>query len=253
MVTHRALHVWRRNFSVYLTHYKPSLVGNIGEPLLYLFTMGMGLGGYMSGIGGMPYINYIAPGLIVTTAMYSAVFECTFGSFTRMTVQGTYESIISTPVSLADLVVGEIMWGMTKSMISATVMVIVMTLFGLYAPGPGFLGIAVTVAFTGTLFAAAAICFSAISPSYDFFDYFFTLAVAPMFFLSGVFFPLDQFPDAVKWLSLTLPATHSVNLIRFFFHGSVGEGLVAAPVFLAAGALFFTWLAVRLVRKRIVV
>ncbi|MBI4665548.1 MAG: ABC transporter permease [Nitrospinae bacterium] len=253
MVTRRAFHVWLRNFAVYRSYYKPSLVGNLGEPLLYLFAMGFGIGAYITDIKGMRYMEFIAPGLIVTSSMYSAVFECTFGSYTRMTIQRTYESIISTPVSLQDLVAGEILWGMTKSVISAAVMIFIMTLFGLYTPSVSIVGIMVTVAFTGLVFAGGAMCFSALAPSYEFFNYFFTLFIAPMFFLSGVFFPLDPFPPAVQWLSLAMPATHSVNLIRHFFHGGDGNGLLMAALFLVTATAVFGVLAERLVRRRIIV
>ncbi len=253
MVTHRALHVWRRNFTVYRTYYKASLVGNIGDPLLYLFAMGYGIGTYLKMMEGMPYIDFIAPGLIVTSAMYSAVFECTFGSFTRMTTQRTFDSILATPVSIEDLVFGEILWGMTKSVISATVMILIMILFGLYTPSFGFIGIVFTVAATGILFASAALCFSAIAPSYDFFSYFFTLFIAPMFFLSGVFFPLDRFPEIVQWLSQALPATHSVLLMRYFFHGASPEGFMVAAIFIVLMDIVLALWAVRLVRKRLII
>ena len=251
--THRALKVWKRNFLVYLTHYRPSLVGNIGEPLLYLFAMGYGIGGYLQTMNGMGYTQYIAPGLMVTSAMYSSVFECTFGSYTRMTVQRTYESVISTPVSLSDVVFGEILWGTTKALISSSVMALVMMGFGLYTPGVGSLGLFVTIAITGFLFSSAAICFSAVAPSYEFFNYFFTLFIAPMFFLSGVFFPLDNFHEAVRWASLAMPATHSVNLARWFFHGEGGAGLLYSGFFLVTVGAALAVLATRLVRKRIVI
>jgi lipooligosaccharide transport system permease protein len=251
--THRALKVWKRNFLVYLTHYRPSLVGNIGEPLLYLFAMGYGIGGYLQTMNGISYTEYIAPGLMVTSAMYSSVFECTFGSYTRMTVQRTYESVISTPVSLADVVLGEILWGMTKALISSSVMALVMMAFGLYTPGLGSIGLFVTIAMTGFLFSASAICFSAEAPSYEFFNYFFTLFIAPMFFLSGVFFPLDNFHVALRWASLAMPATHSVNLARWFFHGSGDAGLAYSALFLVTVGTGLAVLAVRLVRKRIVI
>lgn len=254
MITHRAFYVWNRNFTVYKAYYRSSMVGNIGEPILYLFAMGFGLGGYIKTMEGMPYINFIAPGLIVTSAMYSAVFECTFGSYTRMTTQRTYDSMLATPVSIADLVGGEILWGATKSVISATVMLLVMTLFGLYTPSFGVVGILLAVLATGILFASAALCFSAMSPSYDFFNYFFTIGIAPMFFLSGVFFPLGAFPQIVKWFSVILPATHSVVIMRYFFHGTQsGAGLLFAALFLTAVGGFLVWLAIRLVRKRIVI
>ncbi len=254
MITHRALYVWRRNFTAYKAYYGSSLLGNIGEPILYLFAMGFGLGGYIKSIEGMPYINYIAPGLIVTSSMYSAVFECTFVSYTRMTVQRTYDSMLATPVSIPDLVGGEILWGATKSLISASVMLLVMTIFGLYTPSLGAVGILLAVLATGVLFASAALCFSAIAPSYEFFNYFFTIGIAPMFFLSGVFFPLDSFPQVVKWFAVILPATHSVVIMRYFFHGSeLGAGVLLAAMFILSIGVFLVWLAIRLVRKRIVV
>jgi len=252
-MSHRAFRVWLRNFTVYKIYYRASLVGNIGEPLLYLFAMGLGIGGYITEIEGLRYIEYIAPGLIVTSAMYSATFECTFGSFTRLTQQRTFDSILATPVSLEDLALGEILWGMTKSLISGTVMIVVMTVAGLYTPSFGVIPIMLTVAATGFVFAAAALCCSALSPSYEFFNYYFTLCIAPMFFLSGVFFPLAGFPEIFQWLSYALPATHSVTLVRYFFHGAVTGQLMVAAVFLMilGSALYLA--AVRLIGRRLVV
>lgn len=253
MISHRALYVWRRNFTVYTTYFKASLVGNIGEPLLYLFAMGFGLGGYITEIKGMSYIDFIAPGLIVSSAMYSATFECTFGSFTRLTGQKTFDSILATPVSLPDLVFGEILWGMSKSLISGMIMLLIMALFGIYTPSPGVIVIILFVALTGYVFASAALCCTALSPSYEFFHYYFVLFIAPMFFLSGVFFPLDRFPDAVKWLSLTLPATYSVSLVRNLFHGTSSIPIIIALSFLITLGVALTWLSIRLMKKRLVV
>jgi len=253
MISHRALYVWRRNFTVYSTYYKASLVGNIGEPLLYLFAMGFGLGGYITDIKGMSYIDFIAPGLIVTSAMYSATFECTFGSFTRLTGQRTFDSILATPVSLPDLVFGEITWGMTKSVISGTVMLIIMALFGIYEPSAGIVAILPLIALTGYVFASAALCCTALSPSYEFFHYYFVLIIAPMFFLSGVFFPLDRFPTAIQWLSLGLPATYCVSLVRYFFHGANSAPIAPALIFLLTLGMALTWLSIRLTKKRLII
>jgi len=253
MISHRALSVWRRNFTVYRTYYKASLVGNIGEPILYLFAMGLGLGGYITDIQGMRYIDYIAPGLIVTSAMYSATFECTFGSFTRLTQRRTFDSILATPVSLEDLVAGEILWGTTKSLISGFIMIVVMVLFGLYTPSPGFFAIAGVVACTGVVFAAAALCCTALSPSYEFFNYYFTLFIAPMFFLSGVFFPMDRFPALFQWLSYTLPATESVALVRHFFHGADPGATLPALGYLLVLAAGLSAMAAWLARRRLIV
>ncbi|MDH4184778.1 MAG: ABC transporter permease [Nitrospinota bacterium] len=252
-ISHRAFYVWRRNFNVYLAHVGASIVGNIGEPLLYLFCMGLGIGGYIQQMGGVSYMQYIAPGLIVTSAMYSATIECTFGAFTRLSSQRTYESILATPVSLEDLAFGEALWGATKSCISGVTMLIVMTAFGLYTPGPGFFGIMAVVWLTGMVFAAAALSFSAISPSYEFFNYYFTMAIAPMFFLSGVFFPLDNFPAPFQLFSQALPATHAAVIIRNLFYGAPAPHAWVSVLALMALAVALVRIATFLIRRRLIV
>ncbi len=252
MFTHRIYYVWLRNFTVYLTHIKASLVTNVGEPLFYLFAMGYGLGSFIPTIEGMGYIDYIAPGIVVTSVMYSAVFECTFGSFTRMTVQRTYESIISTPITVEELALGEILWGTTKGLISASIVLIVMAVTGVYSPGLSIAPLLVVVLVTGFIFAAAALSFSALAPTYEFFNYFFTLCVAPMFFLSGVFFPVDRLPAMVKFVSEILPATHAVTLARSLFHGSWPVGGWYPAFFLVITGVILGSVAIRLVKRRII-
>ncbi len=248
----RAIKVWYRNFTVYKTHLAPNLVGNIGEPLISLFAMGFGLGGYIPQIAGMPYISFLAPGLVITSAMYSATFECTFGAYTRLTVQGTYDTVMATPLSVEDLTLGEILWGMTKAMIAGFVIVAVITLFGLYTPSPGIIGIILVIGATGYIFASAALCTAALSPSYEFFNYYFTIVLAPMFFMSGVFFPLDRLPEIVQNLALLLPATHSVFLIRYFYHGMEANVLVSSLVLIGI-CVMNTYFAIKLVKRRLVV
>jgi lipooligosaccharide transport system permease protein len=254
MVTHRAYYVWLRNFTTYRTYIKPSLVTNVGEPLFFLFAMGFGIGAFIPEMEGMRYVDYIAPGLMVTSVMYSAVFECTFGSFTRMTVQKTYEAMLATPVSVADVVAGELLWGMTKGLISAFIVLLVLTGFGLYTPGFSVIPLMAMMAFVGFIFSAAALSFSAWAPSYEFFNYFFTILVSPMFFLSGVFFPIDRFPTALKTFAMTLPVTHAVDIARASFHGLPMPEYTWLPVMylvgLSAGLGYF---AFWMVKRRVVI
>jgi lipooligosaccharide transport system permease protein len=81
--------------------------------------MGLGLGAYVKEINGVPYINFIAPGMIASSAMFAAVYECTYGTFVRMTYQKTFDAILATPVNIYDLVAGELMWGAAKSVLAA--------------------------------------------------------------------------------------------------------------------------------------
>jgi len=142
---------------------------------------------------------------------------------------------------------------MTKSVISGTVMLIIMALFGIYEPSAGIVAILPLIALTGYVFASAALCCTALSPSYEFFHYYFVLIIAPMFFLSGVFFPLDRFPTAIQWLSLGLPATYCVSLVRYFFHGANSAPIAPALIFLLTLGMALTWLSIRLTKKRLII
>ncbi len=130
-LSHLVLRVWQRNAWVWMQFYKPSLLGNLGEPVLFLLAMGYGLGRLIPVMDGVSYVQYLAPGLVVSSAMYTATFECCFGSFTRMIHQKTYAAIIATPVSIEEVVAGDILWGATKSLMGGMIILLVITAFRL--------------------------------------------------------------------------------------------------------------------------
>ena len=130
-VGRRAFKVWQRNKDAWLKFYKASMVGNLAEPILFLVAFGLGLGKFIRNVEGVPYIQFIAPGLVIAAAMNAASFECTFGSFTRMSTQKSYDAIIVTPVNIDEVAAGDILWGATKGFISAVVMLPVLIAFGL--------------------------------------------------------------------------------------------------------------------------
>src|SRR5512143_995130 len=129
--SHRALRVWRRNFESWKIFALSFLVVSIGCTLFYLGAIGWGLGRYVAHVDGLPYAAFLAPGLLATTAMNSASFETTFGSYTRLAEQHTYTAILATPCSVADVVGGDLLWAATKSTLSATLVLVVVTLAGL--------------------------------------------------------------------------------------------------------------------------
>ncbi len=249
----RAFRVWQRNKDSYKRFYRANLIGALGEPIMYLFGMGLGIGHYLVSLDGMPYIQFIAPGLIMITAMYSASFECTFGSFTRMVGQKTYDGILSTPLSVGDVVMGDIMWGATKSLISGGIMLAVILTAGLMkTPLIFILPILLLVFLVGLLFSSMAMIATALSPSYDFFSYYFTLTLTPMFFLAGIFFPLAKFPFFIRGLSYLLPLTYAVNISRSLITGKLSAiTLLGFPVLIVL-AIIFVIIAVNLIEKRIV-
>lgn len=246
---HGALHVVRRNFQVWRHYAGASALGNFGEPLLYLVALGFGLGRVIPELDGMSYAEFIAPGLVVSTVMYTATFECTFGSYSRLESQRTYDAVLATPVTIPELVAGEVLWGAIKSTIGAFFVLLVIAAFGLVRSWMA--AFVLPVAFVaGLLFSALALAVTSVSKSYEFFSYYFTLVVAPMFLFSGIFFPLERMPEMVRFSAQALPLTHVVEIARALVHGTVTRQvtahLVTVTVFLAAAY----WLSQRMLLSR---
>jgi len=247
-----ALKVWRRNFESWKVFALSFLVAAIGNPLLYLLAIGYGLGRYVADVDGVPYAVFLAPGLLAAAAMNSASFETTFGSFTRLSEQHTYEAILATPCSVADIVAGDILWAATKSAMATGVVLVVVTLAGLVR-SPYGLAVVPVGFLTGCCFGALGMVVTAKARSYNFFDYYFTLGVSVMFFFSGVFFPLAGLPGWAQWVAWWMPLTHAVALCRALVVGTLSLALLAHVAWLALATAGVFALAERLVRRRLVV
>jgi lipooligosaccharide transport system permease protein len=183
--------------------------------------------------------------------MYTATFEGTFGSYTRMATQHTYDAILATPVTIGELVAGEIFFGGVKACFGGTIVLAVATAFRLVPAWTALL--VVPVAFlAGLLFSAMALVVSGLARSYDVFNYYFTLVIAPMYLFGGVFFPLDRMPVWIQRAALGVPLTHVVSLSRSLVRGTVGPALglnLAAVVLFLVPAYF---IAERAIRRRLV-
>ena len=251
--------VFLRNLLVWRKLAIPSLVGNIAEPLMWLFAFGYGMGALVGQItlpgaaGGadvkVPYILFLASGSICMSAMNAATFEALYSAFSRMHVQKTWDGIMNAPVSLDDVVLAEMLWAAFKSLFTVSAILLVMLCLGIsHSPKlllawPILLGVGVT-------FSCIALVFNALAKGYDFFTYYFTLCITPMMFLSGIFFPLEQLPPLVRLLSQGLPLTNAVALVRPLFMDEWPQqawqhGLVLL-VYSAGGF----WLALALTRRR---
>jgi lipooligosaccharide transport system permease protein len=234
----------------------PSLL----EPILYLVAFGFGLGGFVQNINGQPYINFLAPALVAIAVMNGSFFECTYASFVRMYFQKTFDAIVATPVSVEEVVAGELLWGATRSTINVTIVLAVIAAFGLIT-SPLFLLVPLIAFFGGLMFAAIAMCFTALAPNIDFFNYPAFLFITPMLFLSGTFFPLTALPSAVQALAMVvLPLTHVVNLCRGAVVSMVEPILglstemllIVSFVWLVAVTVLFFILAINLMKKRLI-
>ena len=245
--------VFRRNFLVWRKLAIPSLVGNIAEPLITLVAFGYGLGVLIGAVNlngvAIPYILFLASGSICTSAMNAASFEALYSAFSRMHVQRTWDGIMNAPVRLDDVVFAEMLWAAFKSLFTSVVILLVMLALGI-SSSPMLLLALPLLGLVGITFSCIALIFNALAKGYDFFTYYFTLFLTPTMFLSGVFFPRDQLPTAMRLVSDWLPLTAAVELIRPLFLGQwPAQGWLHLAVLVAYAVIGF-WVALALTRKR---
>jgi lipooligosaccharide transport system permease protein len=251
-LTRNVWKVWRRNLDVFMKTIRVNFLPSLIEPLLYLLALGLGLGGFVQPIEGVPYVNFIAPALVAISIMYGSFFECTYASFVRMYFQKTFDAIIATPVSVEEVIAGELIWGATRATINSTTVLAVVAAFGLIS-SPLFLLVPLLAFLGGLLFSSIAMCFTAVASNIDFFNYPAFLFVTPMFLLSGTFFPLSTLPLAVQTgVQIFLPLKHVVSITRGLILGNVEASMLLSLVWILVGTFVFFVLSINLMKKRLI-
>jgi lipooligosaccharide transport system permease protein len=241
--------VWLRNATVWKKNWKTSLVGSVGEPLLYFLGLGIGLGTLIPSVGGLPYLHFVAPGLIFSSVMYSATIESTYSSFTKMEHQKVYASMILSPLTFSDIVLGEILWATTKGLISGGTILLLSIAAGVGTFLPGLLCLPL-ILLAGLVFSSLGLIVTSLARGYDSFNYYFTLFIAPMFFFSGIFFPVARLGSIMEGLSLLFPLTHFVRLSRALLTGAEPEPVIASSLFVLLIAVIVLRLSGRLMESR---
>jgi lipooligosaccharide transport system permease protein len=236
---------------MYRRTWKWNILPNFFEPVLYLLAIGIGVGAYVAEMGGMSYIEFLAPGLVCVAVMNGASFEVTYNVFVRLTYEKAYDAMLTTPVEPDDVLVGEVLWAITRACIYGGCFFIVLALFGL-APLPSALLVIPLIPLAGLLFAAIGIAFSLRIPNIDLFSFYFTLFLTPLFLFSDVFFPLEERLSGVwLWVAEVLPLLHPGRVARMSFRGDLSwVALWDLLYMLAISAALLKW-ARHSVRRRL--
>jgi lipooligosaccharide transport system permease protein len=246
----RFIHVWRRNRLVWRKLALASALGNLADPMLYLLGLGYGLGAMLPQVNGLPYVAFLAAGMVCSSTMMSASFEAMYSGFSRMHVQRTWDAIMNAPLTLDDVLLGEMAWTASKSLLSGVAVLAVAGALGLVA-SPLALFILPLVFLVGLAFAALGFIMTALAPNYDFFTYYFTLAITPMMMLCGVFYPVEQLPAWLQGLVQFLPLTHAVALARPLMTGAMPTDILTPLLVLAGYAALGFYAALVLARRRL--
>ena len=246
-----ALGVWRRNRRVFAKVWKGALLPQFFDPLFYLVAMGFGLGTYIAHINGIPYKNFIAPGLCASAVMWAASFETTWNVYVKMENERLYDAVLATPVEVEDLVAGELLWAGSRACVYGTSFLVIVTLFGL-VDSPWAITMPLFLFLGGLCFGAMGLAFSALTPSMDLFSYYYTLFITPMFLFGGIFFPYGRLPDWAQVAAWFTPLYHLVQITRGLATGPDALAIFGNALWLAVVTAALFLVPVRAMRRRLV-
>ncbi len=253
--------VWRRNMTEYSHSWMTNILPNFFDPVLYLLGMGIGLGMFMGkDIHGLSYIEYIAPGLMAASAMQGASFEATYNMFIKMTFSKLYDAYLATPVQIQDIALGELMWAVSRAILYGVAFFVVLigfTVFGDYRiiTSPYAVLAPFVIILTGIMFALIGQIFTASIKNINYYGFYYTLWLTPLFLFSGIFFPLDAphiaggYGETIAWFT---PLFHSVRLMRGISQGPLELTHLYSFIWMitVSGCLF--WAVPRRMRKTMV-
>src|SRR6187549_976415 len=126
-----AWHVVVRNWMVYRKDFLANISPTLADPALMLTALGMGLSPFIGQINGLSYAQYLAPGMVATTALFTAFFECSYGFYVRMTFESVYKAMLTTPIGVREVVLGEFLWVFIRAALMALGVSLVLLVFGL--------------------------------------------------------------------------------------------------------------------------
>jgi lipooligosaccharide transport system permease protein len=249
--------VWailRRHLDVFRRTYRTNLMPHFVDPLFWMAAFGLGLGAYMPDIRGVGYLQWFAPAMLVSSAMWSSAYECTYGTYIRLKYPPLFESMLAAPATLDDVALSEVLWAGGKSAGYSVIILAVLFVVGLVPAWTGLL-LPLVILLEGVLIAALSLVFAATARTIDAFAFYYTLGVTPMFVLSGIFFPLDGLPVPLQWLAWLNPLSHFSVLARGLAIGTgayaVGAEFWRSALWVAVAALLVVPVGTNLMRRRL--
>jgi lipooligosaccharide transport system permease protein len=246
----RFIPILRRNFLVWRKFAMSTVLADVADPFIALMAFGYGLGALIGEINGVPYITFLAAGMLCQSAMFAATFEATYSAFSRLQIQRTWDAMLMTPLSLDDVILAELVWAALKSLKSVFAILMAIFIFGI-SREPMIL-LAIPILFLlGLTMSALALVWCCLAKGYEFFMYYFTLFLTPMLFISGTYFPVDTLP---KWLVVfadLLPMKNALDLVRPLLIGHWPAHWFPNVLVLMAYCLLAWVMAVNVARRRL--
>ncbi|MBC8379222.1 MAG: ABC transporter permease [Planctomycetes bacterium] len=254
----RLYSVWFRHLRVYYQNIFSNAFPPFFEPLIFLAGIGLGLGNYIEPINGQPYIFFLAVGLLVTSSMWTAFFECTFGTFIRLEFHKVYDGMLAAPITANDLIIGEILWAGSKGFFFAFSVLATLCIVSLFPnvdlgiPLPNALAAPFIGFLNALMFASMALYITSFVKTINHFNFFMTGLISPMFFFAGVVFPIDNLPKAIQPVAEIVPLTHSVRILRCICDETFSPILLWDAAYIVVFTLVMALLAIHRLKKRLI-
>ena len=221
------------------------------EPVIMLVAIGFGVGKLVGTVeGGISYAEFVTPGLIVGNAMFHALFETSWNAYNRMD-NDVYETALTTPITISEIAMGDILWAVTRSVLTVSSTAIVAAMFG-WLNNWEAIGLLVPAIMVGVTFGTLGFLFSTVAPHTTFLTLVFTLVATPMFFFSGTFFPTSILPDWVEPVAWAMPLTPAVEIGRGFALANLEMSHLWSAVYLVAITAILWPIAIFLLRRKLI-
>lgn len=248
----RLLSVWWRHVRVYTQNLLSNAFPPFLEPLIFLAGIGLGLGKYITDpVQGQQYIEFLSVGMLITASMWTAAFECSFGTFIRLEFEKIYDGMLAAPITANNLIVGEMLWAGTKGFFFSLAVLVIVTPFGL-VPLPQSLAAPPLGFVNAFMFAAMSLYITSFVKTINHFNFYMTGLLSPMFFFADVVFPVASLPPFLRPIAEVMPLTHPVRLMRAVAGGGFEPLLLWDIAYIVLFSAVMTVLAIRRLKKRLI-
>ncbi|MDA2978564.1 MAG: ABC transporter permease [Actinomycetota bacterium] len=254
MATPLAFRVFEAEMRVYRRTWLGSVFSGFLSPILYLVAMGVGLGSLVDanipeGLDGVSYLTFLAPGLLVASAMQAGAAEGSWKVMGGVRFFGTWKGRVATPVSISALALGHMYWSAARVLMVSVSFAIVITLFGVTSPLQS-LGTLIPAMLVGTAMVAVTTAYTVRLKEFTGIPAYLRFVVIPMFLLSGVFFPITQLPGWTQPIAYATPVYHGVEMARSIAFGATPSiDWWVSVIYLTVWIVVGTALVIRPLRK----
>jgi lipooligosaccharide transport system permease protein len=208
----------------------------------------MGLGAYIADVQGRTYMEFLAPGLVVSTSLFTGFFETSYGFYVKMTFENIFKAMLATPIGINEVIIGEFIWVAIKGAVMSLVLTLVLAAFGLVHNPQTFFIIPLLGALITIPCGALGLLSCSFIKSIDQFQSIYSFLISPLFFFSGIFFPVSQMPKPLLLVTQILPLSHAVSLSQMIFWGDTPQfsHLINLLVLLLYSVVLGYWSYVRI-------